>query len=100
MEKKLAPREAELYRRCDEVLHYIWDPIGVCGFSAARDEYHSYLPQIFALVRDDADSSTIRDALVAYETGPMGLPGNSRRAETVAAVLLDWRETIWGANAV
>jgi hypothetical protein len=44
---KLLPHQDELYRRTDEVLHYIWDPIGVAGVPEARDEYDSYLPHAF-----------------------------------------------------
>ena len=47
MGTKLEPHDEELYRRVDEVLHYIWDPIGVAGAPMARDEYYAYLPQIF-----------------------------------------------------
>ena len=36
----------ELHRRTDEVLHYIWDPIGVSGVPTARDEYSGYVPRL------------------------------------------------------
>ena len=39
----------DLYRRIGEVLHYVWDPIGVSGYPEARDEYDMYLPQVFSL---------------------------------------------------
>jgi hypothetical protein len=39
------PKDKELYRRIDEVVHYLWDPIGVSDVPEARDEYHSYLPE-------------------------------------------------------
>jgi hypothetical protein len=54
MRTKLNPHNKELYRRVDEVLHYIWDPIGVCGIPEARDEYNSYLPQVFSMLKANA----------------------------------------------
>lgn len=68
MGQKLEGREAELYKRCDEVLHYIWDPIGVSGEPGARDEYSSYLPKVFALVRDNATAEEIAKYLVSDRT--------------------------------
>jgi len=85
MGEKLPPRELELYKRCDEVLHYLWDPIGVAGAPAARDEYHAYLPEVFAHVRDDRDP----DALVAYL---LDRPGAARVARMdLAARRLSWK---------
>jgi hypothetical protein len=92
---RLPPREAELYKRCDEVLHYIWDPIGVAGAPGARDEYDSYLPQVFARVRDSAPSEQIVAFLLAIEKDSMGLPPNPDRARVAVDVLQDWREWIW-----
>ena len=90
----MPPREAELYRRCDEVLHYLWDPIGVAGAPEARDEYDSYLPHIFALVRSNVDPAEIVDALVQIETESIGLSASRRRAGHVAALLLEWRQRL------
>ncbi len=47
MGQELSPKENELYRRTHEVLHYIWDPVGVSDEPRARDEYQGYLPQFF-----------------------------------------------------
>jgi hypothetical protein len=40
MGRKLSPEQNELYKRVDEVLHYVWDSIGVAGEPHARDEYY------------------------------------------------------------
>jgi hypothetical protein len=95
MGQKLSPRDLELYKRCDEVLHYIWDPIGVSDVPPARDEYEGYLPQVFALVRDGAESEKIAQYLLSIETGAMGLAGAPDRARETADVLLAWREQLW-----
>jgi hypothetical protein len=92
---KLSPRETELYRRCEEILHYIWDPIGVAGVPAARKEYHSYVPQVFALVRDRAEPKTIENYLAGIEERQMGQKANFERDLAVVKILLEWREWIW-----
>lgn len=42
--------DRELSRRVDEVLYYIWDPIGVSEEPFARAEYESYVPKVLELV--------------------------------------------------
>jgi len=96
MGRKLPPKELELYERCDEVLHYIWDPIGVAGAPGARDEYESYLPKVFTLLRDGAGGNQIADYLLSIETDRMGLAPNRDGARKAAVVLLEWREWIAG----
>ncbi len=94
MGKRLQPHEAELYRRCDEILHYVWDPIGVSNAPAARDEYHSYLPRVFAHVLGESKSSAIAEYLVSVEAEAMGLSPRRDHAQHVAALLLESREWI------
>ena len=95
MGKKLPREEAELYRRCDEVLHYIWDPIGVAGTPGARDEYYSYLPKVYELIQDEADTrKRIEDYLVTVERTSMGLGGNRKHARAVVKSLMEWRDWI------
>ena len=98
MGSKLSPPDEELYRRTDEVLHYIWDPIGVSGAPTARDEYYSYLPQVFSLLRNNAAAEAIAAYLFQVATEHMGLAGNKEHAIQVAEVLLDWKETILQKN--
>lgn len=94
MGTKLAPAEEELYRRTDEVLHYVWDPIGVAGTPLARDEYFGYLPQVFRLIQANASAEQIAAYLEEVTTVGMGLPANSGRALKVAYILLHWKETV------
>ena len=46
----LSDKQKALYRRVDEVLHYVWDPIGISDTPEARNKYHGYLPRIFNLL--------------------------------------------------
>lgn len=94
MEKKLSPSDRELYRRTDEVLHYVWDPIGVADAPMARDEYHSYLPQVFGLLKKNANAEQIAEYLFQVATERMGLNGNKQHDMRIAELLLDWKDTI------
>ncbi|MEY2562272.1 MAG: hypothetical protein QOH88_465 [Verrucomicrobiota bacterium] len=87
----------ELYRRVDEVLHYIWDPIGVAGTPEARDEYYSYLPHVFSLVQSAAPREEITTFLLTTASEDMGLIGRHqlrKRAEEVTEILERWRHVI------
>jgi hypothetical protein len=46
--------------RVNEVLHYIWDPIGVRGEPRARDEYDSYAPEVYSLLQSGAPSNRLQ----------------------------------------
>jgi hypothetical protein len=94
MDKRLTPIQKELWNRCDEVLHYVWDPIGVCTAPSARDEYSSYVPQVFALVDKDAPASKIADLLVDIENNRIGLGAGRKGALKVAELLLEYRKHI------
>ena len=89
----------ELYKRVDEVLHYVWDPIGIGGSPAARDEYYGYLPQVFGLVRDSADAKQIADYLTHVEEDRMGLKPDPAKAKEAAELMLEHRDWIASQKA-
>ena len=92
----MSPSGLELYRRTDQVLHYLWDPIGVAGIPEARDEYHSYLPIIFSLV-EKRDASAIRAYLFHVEENEMGLTSNDLTRERITRaveLLLRWERVL------
>jgi hypothetical protein len=94
MGQKLSPKEAELYRRCDEVLHYLWDSIGVASASGASDEYQAYLPQVFSLVQGGANHHEIAEHLNNIVADSMSLTPNKENVLEVARTLLDWHKWI------
>jgi hypothetical protein len=95
MGKKLSPPDNELYRKVDEVLHYVWDPIGVAGEPMARDEYYSYLPQVFQLLIAGATAQKIADFLHDVTTKDMEFNGNRKHDEEVAEILIKWKNLIY-----
>jgi hypothetical protein len=94
MSRKLTPYEKELYLRTGEVLHYVWDPIGVSGDPATRDEYDSYLPQVFAMLLEGKGRDQIAAHLVHIEEERIGLAPKLQHAETVVELLLSWTSAL------
>lgn len=95
MGHKLADEELELYRRVDEVLFYVWDPLGVANSPAARDEYYGYLPIVFSMLQGEgANVSTIAAYLDNIASLRMGLDANPEHSNRVAELLLDWKTEV------
>ena len=69
---KLPPKELALYKAIDEILWRHWDPIGVSGIEDARDEYQTYLPQVYQLALE-GDRAKIADYLFTVAVERMGL---------------------------
>lgn len=55
---------------------------------APRDEYQSYTPQIFGLVKSNTDRMLIAKALFKIETDNMGLAGNIEKCLKTADKIL------------
>ena len=95
--QELTENEKELYRRTDEVLHYLWDPIGIADEPRARDEYYDYLPKVFSLLLKTGDGKDIVDFLVYVIKDRMELSyTKDRRYKTEQAVnvLIKWRSKL------
>lgn len=99
MGKKFSPPDLALYRAVDEVLHYVWDPIGVASAPQARDEYHAYLPLVFDLVRNGSQASDIANYLSRITTERMGLSESLEHDLKIAHLLLEWRTVIHDQSA-
>jgi hypothetical protein len=97
MGRNLTTLEQALYQRTDEVLHYLWDPIGVAGCPQARDEYYAYLPQVLGMLLEGKAQEEISSYLVRMEDERMGLrttEATKANATRVASLLVAWRETL------
>ncbi|QDP00280.1 hypothetical protein [Thalassotalea sp. PS06] len=94
MNNKLSTSEKGLYRRVDEILFYLWDPIGVCDIPMARDEYQSYLPQVFKLLLNNSKDHEVSAYLIKVESGSMGMSANSKKALEVARLLIETKEAL------
>jgi hypothetical protein len=95
--RSLTPEQNELYQRVDEVLHYLWDPIGVSHIPEARDEYDSYVPQVFSLLTHKAPAEEIFQFLMKTAMETMGLSSSTQDREKtndVVEVLIKYRDYI------
>ena len=88
-----------LYSAVDEVLHYIWDPIGVSGVPQARDEYRFYVPHVFNLLHNGASKESICAYLRSIVTERMGVSANPPHDIEVVSVLVAWKESLDEKNA-
>jgi len=82
----------DLSQRVDEVLHYIWDPIGVSDIPEARDEYFSYVASVVSHLLANENASKVGSFLDRIVIEQMGLPGNLDHSTRVAGILIEWKE--------
>jgi len=86
--------DKELSRRVDEVLYYVWDPIGVSDEPYARGEYQSYVPKVCQLVEQNDDIAPISSYLADIERDQMGLSPNKKQCDYTAELLLMHKQAI------
>jgi len=90
---------AELYQRIDEVIHYMWDPIGISGIVECRDEYYSYLPKISAIVANDTQKDLVK-YLIHIEDEWLGFPSRGERkkrkveVEAIVKTIFKWKKIL------
>lgn len=94
MDQNLSAYDKAIFRYCSEVLHYLWDPIGVAGHPQARDEYDAYVPRIVSLLSADATASAIAGDLTQIATERMGLNARPEKDRETAERLIEWRDLL------
>ncbi|WP_394167014.1 hypothetical protein [Neptunomonas phycophila] len=94
MGKKLPPKEMEFYKRIDEILFYKWDPIGISDGDWARDEYQSYLPQVFSIALQNEAPEPIAKYLTIATTENMGLSSAEEHDLSIAKIILEIKDSI------
>ena len=83
-----AAKDFLLYKKIDDILWFDWDPIGINDV-ALRDEYQSYVPEIFELVKAKIDRQEIAKWLLKLETDNMGMSGTLENCLEIADKILD-----------
>jgi len=98
MSQKLTDKEKKLWRAVDETLHYVWDPIGVIGAPSARDEYYSYIPQVFKILISGNNEENIEEEITKYlikiQTEDMGAEQSHESCKHTAEILYAWKKYI------
>jgi hypothetical protein len=77
----------------DEVLHYVWDPLGVAGIPEVRDEYRGYVPRVVELAME-GNVASLKEYLHWVETRTMGVSGDPGQCEEVASIIFSWKEAL------
>ena len=93
MTQEMLPKDAELYRRIEEVVHYIWDPIGISAMPQARDEYHGYMIAMFGRVKG-GNLQEILEYMRWAASEDMGLVFDEQKAIEAAEAMLAWKEVL------
>lgn len=83
----IAAKDFLLYKKIDDILWFDWDPIGV-NDTAPRDEYQSYVPEVFELAKSKAEKQEIANLLFKLETENMGMEGKMESCLSVAGKIL------------
>ena len=84
-----------IQRRVDEILYYLWDPIGVKDEPAARSEYSSYAATISSILLAEKDQESIAKQLMIFERDNMGLvPTDEQHAMEIAIILIKAKNAI------
>ena len=78
-------------RRVDEILYYIWDPIGVAAEPSTRDEYERYVAGLISLLETNADSKQFAAYLDDIAKNQIGLQTNDKHSLGVARLMLAWK---------
>ena len=89
MGHKLPPDQLTLYKLIDHLMLSEWDPCCTDGAPEARDEYYSYLPQVFRLAMNDASPDEIAQHLLFIEDEYMGCKGDKKLCLSVAQKIVD-----------
>jgi hypothetical protein len=84
----------ELGRRVDEVLYYVWDPIGINHEPCARGEYENYVSGVLQTLVDNDEPNPISDHLAAIVRNSMGFPPNIQSCNAVADLLLQHKYVV------
>ncbi len=93
----MTPILKALHTRVDEILYYVWDPIGVSDVPDVRDEYTSYVPQVVSLLLKSTPKEDLADHLALIQRDQMGMmPPDRNRAAYVAQLLIDTHDFVTG----
>ena len=84
---KMSPEHKALYKSVDEILWNDWDPIGVNDI-APRDEYQSYVPEIFSMLIHNKTEKEIAARLYKIETETSGVFGRRENCSINAEKLM------------
>jgi len=88
----------ELRKRINEILLYVWNPIGIEATSKTSHEYETYAGQVLELVLKNAGKEEVSDYLSKVVQEQLGLDPNQEHNDIVAVLVCDWKDTLQKAQ--
>ena len=92
MRQKLSPEQKSFYKRVDEILFYRWDPIGISDSDWPRNEYKTYVPQVFKIALENDEPEAIAEYLCKIETDYLDMRCRKCFNMRVAEQILDIKD--------
>ncbi len=89
---------SELERRVDEVLFYMWDPLGFKDEPYCRNEYRSYVQEVFSCLEQSKSSIEVENLLIDIVENRMGLIISREIARHVGKILHRYKKLIDAEN--
>ena len=84
----------ELRKRVDEILFYVWDPIGVSPEPCARGEYNNYVSEVLQLLQTHETATPITAHLANIVQSRMELTPDLQKCHDVAYLLLEHKRAV------
>ena len=95
---KITNQEKELIKRINKVLFCVWDPVGVYTEPEARDEYDSYVPQVFSLLKQSNPSENLKKYLFDIAKKEIASEVTEDNLKEVVELLTNWKEVLLNKN--
>lgn len=77
----------DLRNRINEIMYYKWDPLHVSNSNWARDEYDSYVPEVFRLALQSTSYHPISEYLTHVATEIMSMAENGEHDAEIAQLI-------------
>lgn len=81
-----------LSRAIDEILHYLWDPMGVAGDPESRAAYASYVPELLDLLQAQTPRRLIAAHLSQIAWNQIGVLTSEPTLDRTLDALIEWRD--------
>jgi hypothetical protein len=96
--RRMTREQNVLFEFIEDLLSYEWDPLGLGGFGP-RDEYQTYVPQIFGLAIGNTPADQIAQKLRSIETEAIGVTGDFEKCKQLVRIIVQKKETLLNGSS-